>query len=363
MVASAFDATPDALSLRLVTNRGTRSAWLRKETIPFQVAPGQIWKFTGEVVNLEHYGEQFEIREGCPSLPADLLLVPFLARHVPGLTQTRAQRLWEELGNELVIAMEHHDVPRLARALGGSAASKIAELTVHTWATQVAYTQLANELYQYEFTQQVLRQAVSHYGQQSLALIRDDPFRLLAFTDFGPVDQAALEHFEVPLDDKRRLMGIVDAAVYTLYDHGNSIFSQTQLEMAIHQLANLPSKKTIKAITLALHHERLVKINHHHMMGDGFARIKRDVIRFLAHDGRVLRESTDTVSWTNTNSACQIAQAASEAALARVSVIIASEEPSAFKFVQCVSDLFSSRGKQCYILAGSNAVNVKVVVA
>ena len=158
-------------------------------------------------------------------------------------------------------------------------------------------------------------------------------------------------------------MGIVDAAVYTLYDHGNSIFSQTQLEMAIHQLANLPSKKTIKAITLALHHERLVKINHHHMMGDGFARIKRDVIRFLAHDGRVLRESTDTVSWTNTNSACQIAQAASEAALARVSVIIASEEPSAFKFVQCVSDLFSSRGKQCYILAGSNAVNVKVVVA
>lgn len=363
MVASAFEANPQAWSLRLVTSRGVQSAWLTKEIIPFQVAPGQVWNFRGEIVDLGEYGEQFEIRDAVPSLPTDLLLIPFLAHHVPGLSQIRAQRMWETLGNGLVESLEHDDISTLSRAHGGPTATKIATLAVRTWIEKVAYTQLVNELYQYRFTERVLYTLIGHYGQRSLAYIQDDPYRLLAFAELGPVDHAALERFGIHMNDHRRLMGIVDADVYALYDDGTVIFLQSQLETAIHQLASPRRQQVVDAINLALQHGRLVAATERHLMGDGFARIERSVIKYLATCNRLPPDASAAASCTNIVDACEVGRVASDAAAARVSIIIAREETAAFKFVQCVTDLFSARDGRCYIVAGSDALCQRIHAA
>lgn len=363
MVTSAFEANSKAWSLRLITSRGVRSAWITKERIPFQVAVGQVWNFTGEIVNLGEYGEQYEVSEAMPSLPSDQLLIPFLAHHVPGLSQTRAQRMWETLGNGLIESLEQDDILPLSQAHGGPAATQIAKLAVRMWKEKVAYTQLVKELYQYSFTERVLYNLIGHYGQHSLTYIQDDPYRLLAFAEIGLVDQVALEHFGVHVGDHRRLMGIVDAAVHALYDSGIVIFMQSQLETAIHQLARLRRQQVVAAIHLAQQHGRLIAATERHLMGDGFARIERSVLQYLATCNRSPPDTWASTIYTRTDGTCEINRMAADAAAVRVSLIIAYEETAAFKFVQCVDALFCSRDERCYIVAGSDVLSQRIHAA
>lgn len=363
LVVSAFDAHTHARSLRLLTSYGIQSAWLRNGIIPFQVALGQVWNFTGEIVDLKQYGEQLEIRQAVPAMPAPPLLVPFLAHSVPGLSRQRARRMQDALGNGLVAAMEHGAIAALEHALGRPAPSKIAAMVVRIWADQAAYTELVQELYKYGITEQALRNAVSQYGQRSLEQVRDDPYRLLAFTKLGPVDQAALEHFGVPEDDKRRLMGTVDAAVYALHDQGRSIFTQSQLQEGICELGTLRRDQIVEAIKLAVQHSRLVAASEHQMMGDGFAQIERVVTQFLVLCNRSQSGSTAAPSLMHTGDASTVPEAASGAAAAKISIILANEESLAFKFVKCVADLFDSRNEPCYVMAGSDALRQRINVA
>ena len=259
--------------------------------------------------------------------------------------------------------MAQGEVAVLARALGGPAAVQFAALTVRTWADQLAYTELAQELYQYGFTERALRMVVGQYGHQSLAKVRDDPYRLMAFAEIGPVDQAALKKFRMREDDERRLMGIVDAAVYALHDDGTSIFTQRQLETTICELANLQSNQIGQAINVALKHGRLEVATEHHMMGDGFARIERSVIQFLAISHQSLPESTAALSRTRIDGLSEISQVALDAAVVPVSIILAYEELAAFTFVKYVADVFTSRDERCYVLAGSDALCRRLDVA
>ena len=271
--------------------------------------------------------------------------------------------MWDTLGHGLVASFECGDISTLARAHGGVAATQIARLAVGIWAEHVIYTQLAQELFQQAFTESVLRTAVRHYGQQSLACLRDDPYRLLAFAELGPVDQTASERFGIRMNDHRRLMGLVDAAVYALYDVGIAIFSRKQLETTIHRLAGLQCQQVVDAINLALAHGRLVATTECRLMGEGFARIERIVIQHFANRNQSTPELTPAESCTNTDSMCKIGRIAFEAADEQVAIILAFEEAAALKFVQCLIDLFSSQDRRCYILAGSDALCQRIHAA
>ena len=363
LVVSTFDANPHAWCLRLVTGRGIQSAWLRKCLIPFRIAPGQVWDFTGEIVDLQQYGEQLEIQRAMPAVPVDSILAPFLAHHVAGLSLQRAQRMREALGTRLIACMNHGEVASIAHALGCPAPARLAVRVVSIWENQIAYTELAQELYKYGITEMALRTAVSHYGQQSVAQVRDDPYRLLAFSEFGPVDRAALKHFGMRDDDERRLMGTVDAAVYALHDQGISFFTQKQLEKAVGEQSNLQQPQVVEAINLALQHGRLVEAGERHLMGEGFARIERAVIQFLSACNRSPSLLTAAAKLTRTEETREVAQVASEAAATKVSIILWHEETVALSLVKCVADLSGACNERCYVLAGSDALCQRIDAA
>jgi hypothetical protein len=363
MVTSSFQATAQAHCLRLVTSDGFQSAWLPNKIIPFEVSLGQVWSFTGEIVNLGQYGEQFEIMDGMPSLPAGVLLIPFLAFHIAGLSQARAQRMWETLGDGLVDAMEHGEVSFLAGALRGPASVQIATLIIQVWKEHAAYIRLAQQLYRYGFNEQILRAVIRHYGERSLERLRNDPYRLLAFAELWPVDQTALKHFDICVDDERRLMGIVDAAVYALNDRGTSIFLPTQLQTMVHQLASLGRQQVVDAVNLALLHGRLVAATEHHLMGDGFARMERAVIRFLGMCNRSPPEQIATLRCTDSDDAGEVALAVSETAATGVSIIVTREETAAFAFVKYLTKTWDSRGMVCNVLGGSDALCQRIQAA
>lgn len=357
-VVSAFEATSEALSLRLVTSYGIQAAWLPKEAVLFQVARGQVWDFTGEIVDLKQYGEQLKIRRAVPSMPAGRLIVPFLAHHIPGLSRQAAQRMWEAFDHELVTLMEQGDVTALACAVGGSAAVQLATMTVHTWADWVAYTELAQQLYQYDFNEKILRMVVTHYGQRSLAQVRDDPYRLLAFSELAPVDCAAQTHFMIRKDDQRRLLGIVDAAVHQLYGRGVTIFPRVELEATILDLTDLQCRQVANAIALALQHGRLVAANERHLMGDGFAQIEQTVIQFLVRCSRALHEPNAIL-----HSAPTVSRPVLDAVSVQVSITLTYNEDMAFSFVKSVADYVDSRSTPCHVLAGSESLCQRIRAA
>ncbi len=266
--------------------------------------------------------------------------------------------MWEAFDHEVVTLIEQGDVTALAGALGGPAAVQLATMTVRTWLDWVAYTELAQQLSQYGFNEQILRMVVTHYGQRSLAQVRDDPYRLLAFSELGPVDRAAQIHFKIRKDDQRRLLGVVDAAVHQLYDRGITIFSREQLETIILDLTDLRPHQVEDAIAVALQHGRLVAADERHLMGDGFAQIERAVIQFIVMCSRALHEPKAVLQTGPT-----VSRPVLNAVSMKVSITLIHDEDMAFSFVKSVVDYLGSRSTPCYVLTVSDSLCQRIQAA
>ena len=363
MVVSVFEATSNAWSLRLITAHGSRRAWLSKDVMEVPVGAGQTWIFTGETKDLGEYGEQFDIKSAFPELPAGPLLIPFLSQHVPGLGATSARRLWNILGRELVWHLARGDVSTLALAHGGPIASKVARLAIEVWAATVSYTELARELYRYGITEPVLRQFVNHYGDRSLEYVRDDPYRLLAFTGFHPTDEAARRGFGIRPHDGRRLMGIVESAVHMLYDTQSVIVTKEQLENAISRISTVSNDDIRIAIRLAVQHGRLIAVGRQHLIGEGFARIEASVIRHLKHCMGWTQERPARGTNVPELKSSGTGQMAFQVPSARVSIVVAREATSGLGFIRDMAIVLSAEGDICHVIAGTPALRNRLEAA
>jgi hypothetical protein len=69
------------------------------------------------------------------------------------------------------------------------------------------------------------------------------------------------------------------------------------------------------------------------------------------------------MSCSKSGGTSEVRRAVFNAAAERVSIILACEEPAAFRFVQCLADLFNSRNERCYVVAGSDALCQRIDAA
>lgn len=366
LVVSIFYVTDDDQCLRLMTIRGSMYAWLSKGIIPFVIGPGQVWFFNGESTNFGKFGEQFRIIDGVPTMPTGPILAPFLAHHVPGLSRTRSDRLFSALGENVVKALEIGSVSTVAQILGGPASVQLASLAVNSWKRYATYNLLAREFYRYRFTETSLRQVGLHYGNASMEVLKSDPYRLLAFAEFSLVDEVALHHFKIDIDDTRRLLGIVEAAVYSLYDSGTVIFSHDQIESAIKSLVDIDKEKIRLCVALAISKRRIVATGAATLAGNGFARVKQVVQNQLASYSRSTPAKLVSPEIENKHeiATCyrkilDTNQVAEIVASLRISVIHATGF-SAIEFIERVTKMHLSRNNTCYVIAGTDFLRERI---
>lgn len=358
LVTSVFQASAQAQSLLLTVDRGTCRAWLRHGVIPIPVTTGQVWNFLGDFEDFGDFGEQFDIKEAALAIPDESLLIAVLRFHVPALSGASARRIEQRLGTKgLMAAIKSGDTGLLANAHGGPAAIQIAKSVVTAWNELLWFVCLAREFYEYGLSEQLLRTVVAHYREHSLSQLQADPYRLLAFTEFDTVDRIAREKFSISRYDPKRLMAIVDAAVYSLYDVGKGLVTREQLACHMQAIAKLDEEMTRIAIELAVLHKRLVVMDSELAMGEGFAKIESLVTHFL-HAQQCTKEHVHSEPLSL--SVTDIGYVASEVALYSRPVVVIRNESVTSSFIKTLAVLLNKHGEQCNVLAGTKALAERI---
>ncbi|KLD64398.1 hypothetical protein Y882_07505 [Dyella japonica DSM 16301] len=161
-------------------------------------------------------------------MPADELVAPFLAHHIPGLTRGRAGRWSARWGSDLPERLTHGDIHLLATTLGGSAAHELALGAVTYWEAHQWEVEIAQLLYAWGGDDALVAATRDHYGPTASDALQTDPYRLLAFAPFAVVDPIA-RRAGVAADDDRRGIGAAVSVVQAWWEHGAWVLSEEVL--------------------------------------------------------------------------------------------------------------------------------------
>ena len=191
------------------------------------VQTGQWWNVSGDTLqrNIEVNGFklaewQIEATSAFLMRPSGEHIVSFMADNPAfvGIGQVKARKLWETLGNRLYAALDGADVDTLSKVLSPESAVQV----VGAWA-QFGDSQTLQWLQAEGFELALGRKVMKFFGNDTAEKIKIDPYRLLSFcATWRQVDKLALEHFDVPIDDPRRLQGAIEEACYRIFAVGHT---------------------------------------------------------------------------------------------------------------------------------------------
>lgn len=193
----------------------------------FLVQPGQWWKVSGEAssrvldVNGFRVAEtQIEAATAVLLRPSGEHLVAFMAENpaFEGIGQVKARKLWETFGEGLYGLLDSADIKTLSTVL----APDVAAVAVAAWA-QYGDSRTLQWLQAQGFELGLGRKVLQFFGAETQAKLEEDPYRLLSFCGtWRQVDKLARAHFDVELDDPRRLQGAVEEACYRIFAAGHT---------------------------------------------------------------------------------------------------------------------------------------------
>jgi len=196
------------------------------EVLPRCPAIGEIWTVTGEVEQHPRYGKQLLASECRYEVPAGRLLIRYLADSADfgGIGENKAKALWAAFGDLLVPTLASGDVRALEVVLTRSMAEKL----VSAWLFKAAEVELMAFLDSHGFDLRLAAKLNRVWGDRARDMLDANPYYLLAFASWKPVDLAAAR-LGVSKDDPRRLVGAVESALYDRLQRGHTLTGKASL--------------------------------------------------------------------------------------------------------------------------------------
>lgn len=178
---------------------------------------GEIWYVTGTIKDTK-WGEQILATECTRNLPTSNNFVSYLVRNpkYAGISKGRSQKLWDSFGENIFSVLNDRNVDLIIEKT--RIPRIIVEHLCDTWNQYRNETEVVNWLYKNKVPTRLSFKIVDYYGDDAKGLLTENPYRLLAFTNWKITDQAA-KLLGVAHDDKRRFIASVEA---TFYDRWNS---------------------------------------------------------------------------------------------------------------------------------------------
>jgi exodeoxyribonuclease V alpha subunit len=210
---------------------------------------GELWEIEGDVILHPHYGEQLQVRRALPVAARGRLIVSYLAYNsaFEGIGKAKAERLWAAFGDELPAVLARGDAEALAPHLGEKA---IASLLAN-W-RELPETEIVAFLDQYGFPLGVTNRILRVWPTDTIKKLQANPYRILAVTSWSETDRAA-NRMGLALDDPRRLIGAVEAALYNELAEHHTITPRPLLMGSIQRLLPTLSQQHVEtALRLAL---------------------------------------------------------------------------------------------------------------
>ncbi|WP_454872485.1 AAA family ATPase [Paraburkholderia xenovorans] len=158
------------------------------------------------------------------------MVTDFLASNAAfkGLGRSKAHRLWEMFGDTLRQALDEGKTDTLAVALGG----KLAARTVAAWKEKYIEAELVKYLDEFGFDCRTLANLQRAWGEHALSMLRTNPYLMLAFSSWKPVDAVA-KTLGLALDDSRRLVGAAESCLNDRLDQGHTVTQHEQLRQLV----------------------------------------------------------------------------------------------------------------------------------
>ena len=189
---------------------------------------GEVWSIEGESRPHPTYGDQVHVEKASLVRPTGRLVIDFLLKHPAfhglGIGKVKAARLWAEFGPDLQDALFRGDVGKLTGVLATDSAQKLVE----AWRAVADEAIVVAFLTHYGFDIRLANKVRKVWPLETLAKLRENPYRMLAFADWEKVDRMS-RSLGVIREDPRRQVAAVEACLYRRLDAKHTLTSRTML--------------------------------------------------------------------------------------------------------------------------------------
>ena len=178
---------------------------------------GEVWQLTGRFGRHNVYGSQLYVECSRLLRPTGRLLIKHLATHPSfrgvGVGMARASRLYNEFGEKLTELLDQGNAEPLKKILDEDIALKLTE----AWRSNAQETSTVMFLELHGVDVRLAGKILRYWPENAEEKLKENPYRLLALTDWPGVDRFACS-LGISADDERRLVAATEAAVYQRLD-------------------------------------------------------------------------------------------------------------------------------------------------
>jgi ATP-dependent exoDNAse (exonuclease V), alpha subunit - helicase superfamily I member len=212
---------------------GTR--WTVKAStsvLPHVPSKGEVWRVSGDTYQHPEFGEQIEAKRLTVLPPAGAFLLNTLKFHQEfrgiGLGHKKIQKLSEEFGPDLPSVLTNGDLEALTHVLSENVADALLKAWERMSWEMGAITFLDSLGLDLRFAKKIY----AFYGVETESKIKENVYRLLAFSSWKKVDACAVA-LGVEKHDERRLVAAVEAVLYERLDQGHTAIHMDELALRL----------------------------------------------------------------------------------------------------------------------------------
>lgn len=225
--------------IRLATKNESVKVVLHK--VEHYVEQNDHIRVTGNVVFSEHFGNQLQAEQVQHIPVTNNLIADFLTAGT-GVGRAISERILSKYPSNLLNILESYDIDALSAVPRVSKA--IATVICNNWRKQSGKAELINFMNallvnvshsERSDLQIAAKKAFSHYQCNTVAKLKEDPYRIWSFSKFSLAERLAIA-MEIPDDDERRLLCAVEEVLFKHLDSGNTQISYSILSEDLKEL-------------------------------------------------------------------------------------------------------------------------------
>ena len=207
---------------------------------PKNIVVGGIFEVYGEANSIRREHGTFAVSETQIEVqhiqlvrPSGSQLIQWLSDNAPGIREVKATKLWDALGEQLYEVLDQGDHAAIQSIIGSE---EVRNGLFSTWAED-GDAKTLRFVQERDIPLDLARKVIRYHKANTISSLMADPYRLLSFEGSWPrVDGIARNHFDIKLDDPRRLTAALEEALYRVADQGHTCASLSDLRDVVSRL-------------------------------------------------------------------------------------------------------------------------------
>lgn len=218
--------------------------------------PGETWCIEGVHRHHPKYGPQVEVHKASLQRPSGRLVIAMIARSsaFSGIGEVKARQLWDHFGEDLYRYLNAGSPEPFIEIIG----DQLASVLIEGWKTASTESAVYAWLDRHGAPLWLARKLIDIYDDGVVDKLEENPYRLLAFTNWKTADTLA-RSMGVGLEDNRRLVAATDACVYQRLQFAHTWAEHSVFRNGIRKVLGCSDSIAEKAVSLAIEENSIIQ--------------------------------------------------------------------------------------------------------